>query len=125
MRASQRYCEVTTSNREQSFEDWESVGSLGLLMNLDLVPGSLAWPVVPQHYLALYVLLLLVVRVGGGPVQALLGGSGGSAAPDSLLLATCPLQVGGGPLEVGGGAVQVGGGHLDVPHPLPPVQGAS
>ena len=60
---------MPTSNSEQSFEDGESVGSLGLLVHLDLVPGPLTRPVVPQHYLALYVLLLLVVRVGGGPSQ--------------------------------------------------------
>ena len=63
---------MPTSNSEQSFEDGESVGSLGLLVHLDLVPGPLTRPVVPQHYLALYVLLLLVVRVGGGPESDLL-----------------------------------------------------
>ena len=75
----------------------------------------LAWAVVSQGEPGLVVLGLLVVGVGGGPVQALLGGRGGSAAP-SLLLAPGLLLVGGGPLEVGGG-------HLYVPHPLPSVQG--
>ena len=60
---------MPTSNSEQSFEDGESVGSLGLLVHLDLVPGPLTRPVVPQHYLTLYVLLLLVVGVGGGPAH--------------------------------------------------------